>query len=452
MTLDLSHGGATRVVTRGRTTELLRSRLRLTVLEGPAKGASTEFAQDVIRVGSHFANDLVLADDSVSAHHAELAFTPAGLRVRDLGSTNGVVASGARLIEGFVEPGTTLTMGESRLRVEIAGEDRVPISRAMTFGRMLGESTAMRAVFAVLEKVAGTDKTFLIEGETGTGKDVCANAVHDESPRSKGPFVVFDCGAQAPTLIESELFGHARGAFTGATEARPGAFERASGGTLFLDEIGELALELQPKLLRVLEERAVRRLGDGRRTCVDVRLIAATNRRLRAEVEAGRFRRDLYFRLNVIRVVLPPLRQRPEDLPLLCRAILDEEPGPERTLSPSTLAMLAGYAWPGNVRELRNVLSRAAVFSADAIEPWHLPEFEGFEAPPADGGEIDARLPYHAAKERCLERFERGYFAALLERTGGNVSKAAEQAGIPRQTVHRILAKSAVGAKIRPRD
>ena len=434
--------GRTRVLGRGRSSELVRSKLRLKVTSGPCKGLSAELALEVIRIGAGPENDLVLADDSVSSAHAQLSLGADGVRVKDLGSTNGCTVDGVRVREAWLGPGSRLALGESVLSVELAGEQRVPLSPALSFGRLLGQSPAMRALFAVLEKVAGTDKTLLVEGETGTGKDVCANAVHEESPRKGGLFVVFDCGAATPTLIESELFGHARGAFTGAVEARAGAFERAGGGTLFLDEIGELPLDLQPKLLRALEERAVRRLGDGKRVAVDVRVIAATNRGLKAEVEAGRFRRDLYFRLAVIPITLPPLRQRLDDLPLLCRAILDEEPGPERSLTPGATAMLAAYDWPGNVRELRNVLSRAAAFSSGAIEPGHLPAFEGGSAGGAGGEfEVLSGLPYHAAKERCLEGFEKAYIQAVLERAKGNVSKAAETSGIPRQTLHRLLAK-----------
>jgi DNA-binding NtrC family response regulator len=300
----------------------------------------------------------------------------------------------------------------------------------------------MRAIFAVLEKVAATDKTLLVEGETGTGKDVCAVAVHEQGPRKGGPFVVFDCGAVAPTLVASELFGHAKGAFTDAAEARAGAFERASGGTLFLDEVGELPLELQPNLLRALEEKAVRRLGDGKQVPVDARVIAATNKSLKAEVEAGRFRKDLYFRLAVIPVTLPPLRERLSDLPQLCRAILDEEPGAERSLTEAALAMLAAYDWPGNVRELRNVLSRAAALTSGAIEPAHLPAFEGGAAPfAAADAERLAELAYHVAKDRCLESFEKAYVQAVLKKASGNVSRAAEASGIPRQTLHRLMAK-----------
>ncbi len=439
---------ATRVLSRG--THLVRSRLRLTVAPGTPQAEETEFTTDVIRIGADTSCDLVLGDDSVSSRHAELALTGEGLIVRDLGSTNGTFVNGVRVREAFLEPGARLQVGETQIALERTGEVQVPLSGSLRFGRLLGQSAAMREVFALLEKAAPTDKTVLIEGETGTGKDVCAGSIHDESPRSEGPFIVFDCGAASPTLIESELFGHAKGAFTGAGDARQGVFERASGGTVFLDEIGELPLELQPKLLRVLEERAVRRLGDGRRIDVDVRLIAATNRNLKNEVTAGTFRRDLYFRLNVIRVVMPPLRKRLDDLPLLSQAILSEEPGEPRLLRPETLEMLAAYPWPGNVRELRNVLSRAATFATREIEPSHLPGFENDELPGHGGGfEVESHLPYHAAKERCLDRFERTYVEAILDASGGNVSRAAEQSGIPRQTIHRLMSKHGIRSKTR---
>ena len=439
--------GRTRVLGRGLGDSLVLSRLKLVVAKGPCAGLAGEFTQEAVRVGKGEGNDLELADDSVSARHAELHLGPDGLRVKDLGSTNGTFVDGLRVKEAWLNPGSHLRLGETTLEVEIAGEQKVPLSARVSFRRLLGQSPSMRAVFAVLEKVAPTDKTLLIEGETGTGKDVCATAVHEVSRRKAGPFVVFDCGAVAPTLVESELFGHAKGAFTSADEARAGAFERASGGTLFLDEVGELPLELQPKLLRALEEKAVRRLGDGKRVEVDARVIAATNKSLKAEVEQGRFRRDLYFRLAVIPVTLPPLRARLSDLPLLCRAILDEEPGEERSLTEAALAMLAAYDWPGNVRELRNVLSRAATLTTGAIGPAHLPAFEGGALPAAAFGvEGLADLAYHVAKDRCLDGFERAWVQAVLKKAQGNISRAAEASGIPRQTLHRLMAKHGLKA------
>jgi DNA-binding NtrC family response regulator len=273
-------------------------------------------------------------------------------------------------------------------------------------------------------------------GETGTGKELFARALHSESERREGPFEVFDCGAASPTLIEAEIFGHVAGAFTGATETRAGAFERADHGTLFLDEIGELPLDLQPKLLRVLEERAIRRLGDTRTVQLDVRICAATHRDLPTMVAARQFRQDLYYRLNVLRLEVPPLRQRREDIPLIARAIL----GDRTPLDESASAMLASYAWPGNVRELKNVLQRAAALAgnreigaSDIVLTAH-----GSAAP---GAPILAGKTYHQAKDESVDAFERSYLKALLDSTSGNVTRASEIAEVPRQTLHRLIAK-----------
>ena len=300
------------------------------------------------------------------------------------------------------------------------------------FGALVGASPAMRALFATLQRVAPTDSTVLLEGESGTGKELCARAVHESSPRVKGPFVVLDCAALPPTLAEAELFGHAKGAFTDASGERTGAFERASGGTLFLDELGELPLSLQPKLLRAIQQREVQRIGDAEPRPVDVRIVCATNRDLYAEVKAGRFREDLYYRIAVVCVRLPPLRDRRQDVPVLAAAFAKELGG---ALPSGALSAYEGYAWPGNVRELRNAVERIVAIGAEAELPPSLPR----AAPAAGTPGAFRELPYKEAREKAIDAFERDYVAALLARHDGNVRRAAEAAGIDRVYLHKLV-------------
>jgi DNA-binding NtrC family response regulator len=299
----------------------------------------------------------------------------------------------------------------------------------------------MRACFALLERASARDVTVLLEGETGTGKSQAAQAIHNASARRDKPFIVVDCGAIPSNLLESELFGHEKGAFTGALVRRAGAFEEAHGGTVFLDEIGELPAELQPKLLRVLETREIRRVGSNTYQPVDIRLIAATHRDLRAEVNAGRFRSDLFFRLAVLRIVQPSLRQRPEDLPLLVEQILASlGADPERTgalRTPEFIARLQHAAWPGNVRELRNYLERCLVFE-DALA------ISEEEARPGGSLEVDPTQPYADQRRRVVDDFERRYLRALLEKHQGKVAQAAVTAGVDRVHLYRLLRRHGI--------
>ena len=306
----------------------------------------------------------------------------------------------------------------------------------------------MREIYAVLERMAKSDAPVLIEGETGTGKEVCAEALHAASARANGPFVICDLGGVSRSLIDSELFGHVRGAFTGADRDRKGLFAEAQGGTLFLDEIGELELDIQPRLLRAIEQRRVRPVGASSYRDVDVRVIAATNRDLRDEVRAGRFREDLYHRLAVVRVTLPPLRERKEDLPRLVEALL-AQPTPA-TVPAETLALLAEYDWPGNVRELKNVLDRALSFTDESADGARTiaPGLLGLGSV---GGSAEAQMPpsfgpvgsegYREAKERLLAIWERQFVTQLLKRTGGNVSRASREGGIDRGYLYRLIKK-----------
>ena len=330
-------------------------------------------------------------------------------------------------------------------------EERIEIlpSEKEQLGPMIGRSTQMREIFGLIERIAPTDATVLIEGETGTGKDLIARTLHQLSRRRQGPFIVVDCGAVAGTLIESELFGHEKGSFTGAIATRQGAFEMASGGTVFLDELGELSLDLQPKLLRVIEQRELRRVGGSKTLKVDLRILAATRKDLRNEVEKGKFREDLYFRLNVVPIVAPSLRERREDIPLLVDLFIRQLAGPEsdgagaRALSEQTLAALMGHDWPGNVRELRNVIERALALGS---EPGALVAPLG-DRPMTGGGrtaipvEFAPGLPFRDEKERWNEQFERRYLTWLLRRAEGNISKAARDADMDRKYLHKLLKK-----------
>jgi DNA-binding NtrC family response regulator len=335
-------------------------------------------------------------------------------------------------------------VGKTELKLVLADSLlHLPPSQKERFGKLWGRSLAMRRVFAVLERVAPTDAAVVIEGETGTGKDLCAQALHSESRRANEPFVVVDLAGVQPNLIESELFGHVRGAYTGAVNDRAGAFERANGGTLFLDEITALAPELQPRLLRALENRQTKRVGANDYRSFDVRVVAASNKELEGEVAAARFREDLYHRLAVVRVTLPPLRKRLTDLPLLVEKMLESMKRPAH-LGPTTLAALQSYSWPGNVRELRNVVERALSLGGDLSElPADVLQRPGVT--PKGQLTVQAALPFKEAKERLVAVFERDYIEELMLRCDHNVSKAAREAGIDRVHLHRLLKKHGLG-------
>jgi DNA-binding NtrC family response regulator len=412
-------------------------RFRVTVTDGPKKGATWEKkAADRCAIGSHPSNDLVIEDATVSRFHCELVIAGGAVRVRDLGSRNATLLGAVQLTDALVPGRTVLVLGDSEIRIDVDDDvTEIATSERTQFGSLIGESAVMREVFSQLEKAAASDATVLVEGETGTGKEGVASALHDASPRAKQPFIVVDCGAIPANLLESELFGHEAGAFTGATDRRIGAFEQASGGTLFLDEIGELPLELQPKLLRALEAREIRRVGGRDVIPCDLRIVAATNRDLRAEVNRGTFRADLYFRLAVVRINLPPLRERVGDMPALVHHLLGELEAPPHVAglltTPDFLASLAAAQWVGNVRELRNHLEQCVVF-----EEARLPNAPAAPHPARD---IDASLPYEVARRQTLDQFERDYATKLLERTDNNVAKAARESGLNRAYLHRLL-------------
>lgn len=416
------------------------TRAEVEVLSGPDTGTRVELGPGGLLVGSGPNSDLRLHDEQVSRRHLELAAEPRGVRVVDLGSTNGTLFGGARLERALFFQDAILTVGGTSLALRIGAQPlELMLSPRRRFGQAVGSSSAMRHVFALLEQAANSDVTVLLEGDSGTGKDVLAASLHDESGRHDGPFVVVDCAALPDNLVESELFGHERGAFTGAVHAHAGAFEQAHGGTLFLDEVGELTAAAQPKLLRALENRSFRRVGGNRKIDVDVRIVAATNRGLAEAVRSGRFRQDLYYRLSVLKVRVPPLADRPEDIPALAELFLQRVRGPKETTIPPELAeLLSSYDWPGNARELRNVVERFATFNR--ADPTLL--FDNRPPASASISMLNAdsleRLPYHEAKRELIEAYHRDVLPRVIERAG-SVIAAATVLGLPKASLYRML-------------
>lgn len=432
-------------------------RFRLEAIDGPDAGLLREFDTAVARVGARPGCDLVLNDPKISGVHLEVALGECGYRLRDLGSKNGTWICGLRVIDAYVGPGAIIHLGDTRLRFEPLGEAvQHPLHPSDRFAGMVGQSIAMRQVFARIQRLADSDATVLVTGPTGTGKELVAEALHEYSPRSRGPFVVLDAGSISPNLMESEIFGHERGAFTGADSARAGVFERANGGTIFIDEIGELPLSLQPKLLRVLEKREIRRLGGSEAIPVDFRVVAATHRDLVGAVTRGHFREDLYFRLAVATVRIPPLCERKEDIPLLVEHFTVEHPKRRKSsLPPGMLNLLMEHDWPGNVRELRNVVERAMLleeidFQSPPSVAYH-PAADPLQAAAPHPGSspdvldfcVDVSIPFKDAKHALLEEFEGKYVPKLLSLHGGNVSAAARASGLDRMSLHKILGRIA---------
>jgi DNA-binding NtrC family response regulator len=415
----------------------LRShKIRIEVVRGPDARTIVELPGPSARIGSGKDCDFVLTDPTVSRVHLRLRIEGDALRVVDEGSRNGTSIDGTAVRDAYARPDSLIYIGDSTLRLRMLSEVvELPLSPSDHFGRLKGRSVAMRQIFALLERVAPSDATVLIEGETGTGKELVARGLHDASPRAGEPFVVFDCSAVSSSLIESELFGHIKGSYTGAVADRAGAFEEANGGTLFLDEIGELPLEHQPKLLRALESREVRRLGANKPRHVDVRIVAATNRALAREVDRGRFREDLYYRLAVVQVRLPPLRERREDIPLLVRQIEAELSGGASAPPPLPDAVIRTFAaqtWPGNVRELRNAVDRIRSLGG----PGHVPSPDA--ALPV-ALQVSLAIPLLVGRDHLAEAYEKAYIELALQQTGGNISRAAEIAGVGRNFLQKAI-------------
>lgn len=451
----------TREASVGERRALVYQRCRITVAQGPAAGASLDTEKDIIRIGSAPDNDLVVADPAVSRYHLEVHKRDGEYVLEDAGSTNGTFVGELRVKEATIRRRGEIQVGDSTLLFEPSDTELVvEPSGAERCVDLVGRAVPMREIYTVIERVAPTELTILVTGETGTGKELVARALHAKSRRADGPFVTLDCSALPPTLIESALFGHEKGAFTGAEHAYAGVFERADGGTLFLDELGELPLELQPKLLRALERGEIQRLRGDQTIRVDVRVVGATNRDLHQMVQQGTFRGDLYYRLAVIRIELPALRARLDDLPLIIEAFF-ERAGEElsrtgaraRRVGAGALTALQAYDWPGNVRELMNVLRRATVFArGEEITVQDLPEeiVGGPEAavqprtPSQSMSLPDASVPFKDAKAKVLDAFERQYLQDLLIRHEHNISKAAREAGIDRRHLYRLLDKYAI--------
>jgi len=438
------------------------SRNRVEVRGGRIRTSTSDWVEigpDPIVLGRNQACAIMVDDGKVSAVHVELVATEQGVRVRDLGSRNGTFVGGVRIGDVYLLHATKLKIGDTELSFEPARPERIVLSAAPQFGPLVAQSASMRAIFDRLAKIAPTDLTVLINGETGTGKELVAQALHLASNRAKKPFVVVDCGSIPPTLAEATLFGHERGAFTGAVDKRPSPFVEADGGTIFLDELGELPVDVQPKLLRALAERRIKSVGGSTYREVDVRVLAATRRDLVRAVNTGAFRSDLYFRVAQVKIELPALRHRLEDLPVLVRRMLKDlgdETVYER-VSSITLERLARHDWPGNVRELRNAVAVAFALATEGEEidiSAHLGALT--EAPQAGSGPPQIGGPgfgsmkgrqFQDAKRDVLTRFERDYFAALAEEAKGNVSEMARRAGMERAHVRAYLRRHGIGAK-----
>jgi two-component system, NtrC family, response regulator GlrR len=387
---------------------------------------------DRVVIGRSSDADLVIADADISPRHCEIARDPEGFVLRDLGSDNGTWLSGMRVREVVLPSEAYFELGGSGVSFgSVTDGEEVPLHEEDHFGELIGESAVMRAVFSRLSRIAARDTTVLLEGESGTGKELAARAIHQASSRRSGPFVVVDCGSIPRTLVEAELFGHERGAYTGASQARVGAFLRATGGTIFLDEIGELDIELQPRLLGVLERREVKPIGAAQPVAVDVRIVAATNQDLKRRVTEGAFREDLYYRLAVARVRLPALREHRTDIPALARHFVRHHSvrdSTEYALDEELLRRWVQRPWPGNIRQLRNVVEQVVAFG---IEEVPVPE------PPREPVAID--VPFKSAKAKIVSAFELEYLTAILARHNGNITASANAAELDRVHFLRLL-------------
>jgi len=470
--------GLTTLFEGDRATVRRLQKAKLVIVAGADQGKVVEIAKPRVTGGRSIICDLVVQDKAVSGTHFEVSARDDGYRLRDLSSRNGVFVGDLRIREVFLRPGTVFRIGHTSIQFQSLHDVvEIELSRTDRFDTLLGASPAMREIFAQLEKIAPTDLTCLITGETGTGKEMAARALHNASARRARPFVVLDCGSIPRELIESTLFGHEKGSFTGALAQHTGCFEQAGGGTIFLDEIGELDIALQPKLLRVLEQREIKRVGGDRMYKVDVRVLAATNRDLREEVNRGSFREDLYFRLSVVHVELPPIRERREDIPGLANHFLRDisaRRGITMSWAHDAMAALINHGWPGNVRELRNVVERAAALSdgpeitrADLMFGRELgpsviishdlaqagaqaaqraaAQLAGFELPPPTGPAtfdpalLKAGLGFKNAKQTVVDAFEIAYLSVLLARNDGNITRSAQEAGLTRYHLRELL-------------
>jgi len=468
--------GLTTVFEGARATVRRLRKAKLVVLDGPAKGAEVEITKSRCTGGRSIINDLVIGDKSISGTHFEIVVRDDGYRLRDLNSRNGTYIGDLKIREVFLQPGVKFRAGQTMVQFKPTNDIvEIPLSKQDRFDKVVGGSAIMREIFASLEKISPSDLTCLITGETGTGKELIARGVHNASKRKNKPFVVLDCGSIPRDLIESTLFGHEKGAFTGAVGQQVGCFEQANGGTIFLDEIGELDISLQPKLLRVLEQREIKRVGGDRTIKVDVRVLAATNRNLRQEVNNGNFREDLYFRLSVVNCELPPLRDRREDIPTIANHFLRDviaRRGTNMSFSQDAMASMLANSWAGNVRELRNVVERAGAlsdgpvitrqdltFGPGGLSPMAAhdlalagvnaaqaaaAEVSGVELPNTGPARFDPSLlkpglAFKSTKQLVVDAFETAYLGALLQRNEGNITRSAQEAGLTRYHLRELL-------------
>jgi len=424
-------------------------RLMAAVIEGPDLGLAFPLLEGPLNIGKGNDCDVVLTDRAVSNLHLELRMEGGSVRVRDLGSTNGTFVGNTRIVESVLPGGSVVKLGRTRLHLRGNESNRVLIpSTNDHFGELCGQSVTMRQVFSLLERAASRDVNILLDGESGTGKESAARSVHLRSSRKSGPFVVLDCSSVSPDLIESQLFGHRRGAFTGAMQDRAGVFEEASGGTLFLDELDRLPLDLQKRLLRLLDDGRVTRLGEETQREVDIRLIAACGRSPENIVGTGEFRRDLYDKLAVVRVSLPALRDRLDDLPVLVERLLSEVGGEHISVTAGTnLSLLQKHPWQGNIRELRTVLERALLLAEGTVSDFdalplrlsHVLRRKEEQLSSDRTNKVHLRLPYKEARERALRSFEKTYLEAALSRNGANLSRTARDIGLTRHYLRKLL-------------
>jgi transcriptional regulator with GAF, ATPase, and Fis domain len=456
----------------GRPTVRHLRKSKVVVISGPEAGKEYELTKARVSGGRSIINEIPLTDKAVSGTHFEIVGEDDGYRLVDLNSTNGTFVGDLRVKEVYLRPNITFRAGHTELRFQpLKDVVEIALSQRDRFDEVLGSSIKMREIFATLEKVSPSDLTVLLTGETGTGKELVARGIHNLSPRRSKPFVVLDCGAIPKELIESTLFGHEKGAFTGAVGQHRGCFEQAQAGTIFLDEIGELDVGLQPKLLRVLENRELKRVGGDKLIKVDVRVLAATNRDLRQMVNKGTFREDLYYRLSVITIENPPVRERKEDIPQLVHHFLADvakKRGMSLTIAVDGMSALMGHEWPGNVRELRNVVERAAslcdgptitradlVYNRDSLPLPSSASSSVSASASMQGGVVGGFSPdlllggvaFKDAKQKVLDEFERLYLQELLKRNKGNITRSAHEAGLTRYHLRELLKRHNIAGK-----
>jgi DNA-binding NtrC family response regulator len=414
----------------------------LRAVDGPGAGAQVELSAGTVTVGSGADCDLVVPDKAVSRRHATLELLSGAVRVRDLQSRNGTLYLGARVSEALIPVGGSIQVGRTTVRIFPFEERALAFSDKTDLEGLIGASIPMRRLFTLAEQLAASDSTALIVGETGVGKEAVARAIHALSARRHQPFLAFDCAAVSSDVLDSELFGHVSGAFTGAHQARKGAVAAAEKGTLFLDEVGELPLELQPKLLRLLEQREYRQLGDTSTKLADIRVIASSAHDLEAKTRTGAFRQDLFYRVAVTSLRVPPLRERLEDVPLLARKFAAESGSTNVKLLADSFAVLQSYSWPGNVRELRNAVQR--VLALGTVEDGSTspqPSYEQALTPTS----LEGAGAYDNARKRVLDQFEKQFLTSILEQSDGNMSHAGRLAGLSRSQLYRLLGKHKLG-------